>query len=269
MSEQQSKPRWLYVPGLIVAVWMVAPPLVVIPMSLNGERSLSFPPDSWSLRWYQEFFENPAWISSLQASISIALQVMVVSLIIGTLAAFAIVRGTFRGRPLLETISLAPLVVPIVVLGIGTYAVFLDWQLVGTPLGFVAAHTVLAVPYVIITVSASLRVMDRQLERAAAALGAPPYRIFLRVTLPLIAPGVVAGGLFAFVTSFDEVVVSLFIADPELRTLPVEMYSSVTRDINPTIAAASTLILIVSTSLILLSTRSLFGSQPEGKLAQK
>jgi putative spermidine/putrescine transport system permease protein len=269
MSKEPGKPRWLYVPGIIVAVWMAAPPLIVIPMSLNGERSLSFPSDSWSLRWYGEFFHDSVWLSSLQASLTIAVQVMLISLVIGTLAAFAIVRGTFRGRSLLETASMAPLVVPIVVLGIGTYAVFLDWGLVGTPLGFVAAHTGLAVPYVIITVSASLRVMDRQLERAAAALGARPYRVFLRVTLPLIAPGVVAGGLFAFVTSFDEVVVSLFIANPRLRTLPVQMYSSVTRDIDPTIAAASTLILIVSTLLILLSTRSLLGSRPNGKAFQK
>ncbi|MDQ1620926.1 MAG: putative spermidine/putrescine transport system permease protein, partial [Actinomycetota bacterium] len=123
----------------------------------------------------------------------------------------------------------------------------------------------LAVPYVIITVSSSLRIMDRQLERAATVLGASPYRVFRRITLPIIAPGVLAGGLFAFVTSFDEVVVSLFIANPQLRTLPVEMYSSVTRDIDPTIAAASTLILIVSTVLILVSTKFLFSSKAEGR----
>lgn len=265
----QGRPRWLYVPGIVIAIWMAAPPLVVIPMSLNGQRSLGFPPDSVSLRWYKEFFQDPVWISSLQASLTIALQVTVISLIVGTLTSFAIVRATFRGRPLLETVSMAPLVVPIVVLGIGTYAVFLEWQLIGTPLGFIAAHTVLAVPYVIITVTASLRVVDRQVERAAAALGARPYRVLLRVTLPLIAPGLLAGGLFAFVTSFDEVVVSLFISDPNLRTLPVEMYSSITRDINPTIAAASTLILVVSTVLILISTRSLFVSRPNGKVTQK
>ncbi|MDQ1665075.1 MAG: putative spermidine/putrescine transport system permease protein [Actinomycetota bacterium] len=265
MNRESGRPRWLYLIGAIVAVWMAAPPLVVIPMSLSDQRSFSFPPNGYSLRWYREFFENPMWLDALRSSISIAIQVMLLSVVLGTLASFAIVRGRFRGRNILEMIGIAPLIVPVVVLGIGTYAIFLKWGLVGTVTGFVAAHTVLAVPYVIITVSSSLRIMDRQLERAATVLGASPYRVFRRITLPIIAPGVLAGGLFAFVTSFDEVVVSLFIANPQLRTLPVEMYSSVTRDIDPTIAAASTLILIVSTVLILVSTKFLFSSKAEGR----
>ncbi|MDQ1627350.1 MAG: putative spermidine/putrescine transport system permease protein [Actinomycetota bacterium] len=265
MKTETRRPRWLYLIGALVAVWMAAPPLVVIPMSLSDQRSFAFPPTGYSLRWYREFFENPLWLDALRSSISIAIQVMLLSVVLGTLASFAIVRGRFRGRNILEMIGIAPLIVPVVVLGIGTYAIFLKWGLVGTPTGFVAAHTVLAVPYVIITVSSSLRIMDRQLERAATVLGASPVRVFRRITLPLIAPGVLAGGLFAFVTSFDEVVVSLFIANPQLRTLPVEMYSSVTRDINPTIAAASTLILIVSTVLILVSTKFLFSSKAEGR----
>jgi putative spermidine/putrescine transport system permease protein len=265
MTTDSRRPRWLYLIAVIVAVWMAAPPLVVIPMSLSAQRTLTFPPSGYSLRWYQQFFENPVWIGSLQASLSIAIQVMIVSVVIGTLAAFAVVRGRFRGRGLLEVVGIAPLVVPVVVLGIGTYAVFLRWGLVGTVPGFIAAHCVLAVPYVVITVASSLRVMDRQLERAATVLGANPYRVFRRVTLPLIAPGMLAGGLFAFVTSFDEVVVSLFISDPGLRTLPVQMYSSVTRDIDPTIAAASTMILAVSTVLILASTRFIFSTRTEGR----
>jgi putative spermidine/putrescine transport system permease protein len=258
--DEASKPRWLFVPAVLVAVWMAVPPLVVIPMSLTDRRSFSFPPDSLSLRWYREFFTDPAWLSSLQASLGIAVQVTVVSVVLGTLAAFGLVRGRFRGQQLIQVLGLAPLVVPLVVFGLGSYALFLKWGLVGTPLGFVAAHTVLAVPYVIITVSSNLRTLDVDIERAAAVLGAGPLRVFRRITLPAIAPSMLAGGLFAFVTSFDEVVVALFISNPDLRTLPVEMYSSVTRDIDPTIAAASTLILVVSTALILLSTRFLFRS---------
>lgn len=258
------KPRWLYVPGALVALWMVAPPLVVIPMSFNARRSLAFP-EEYSLRWYEQFFTDSEWISSLQNSLSIGLQVMVVAVLVGTMASFAIVRGRFRGRNLLEMVGIAPLVVPLVVLGIGMYAVFLDWGLVGTPVGFIAAHSVLATPYVIITVASSLRVMDRDLERAAAVLGARPVRVFWRVTLPAITPGMLAGALFAFVTSFDEVVVALFISNPALRTLPVVMYNNVTRDINPTIAAASTLILIVSTVLILITTKFLFASEKSGR----
>ncbi|WP_055478474.1 ABC transporter permease [Sphaerimonospora mesophila] len=264
-TESRSRPRWLYLLAAIVAIWMAAPPLVVIPMSFSSERTLTFPPSGYSLRWYQEFFENPVWLDALKSSLLIAVLVMVISVVIGTLAAFAVVRGRFRGRGLLEMVGIAPLVVPVVVLGIGVYAMFLRWGLIGTVPGFVAAHCVLSTPYVIITVSGALRVMDQQLERAAQVLGARPHRVFLRVTLPLIAPGMLAGGLFAFVTSFDEVVVSLFIVSPGLRTLPVEMYSSVTRDINPTIAAASTLILAVSTVLILASTRFLFSDRADGR----
>ncbi|GAA4519704.1 MULTISPECIES: ABC transporter permease [Nonomuraea] len=264
-TETRSRPRWLYLMAAIVAIWMTAPPLVVIPMSFASERTLTFPPSGYSLRWYQEFFQNPVWIDALRSSLLIAVLVMVISVVIGTLGAFAVVRGRFRGRGLLEMVGIAPLVVPIVVLGIGVYAMFLRWGLIGTVPGFVAAHCVLAVPYVMITVGSALRVVDGQLERAAQVLGARPHRVFLRVTLPLIAPGMLAGGLFAFVTSFDEVVVSLFIVSPGLRTLPVEMYSSVTRDINPTIAAASTLILLVSTVLILVSTKFLFSSSSDGR----
>lgn len=264
-TESRSRPRWLYLFAAIVAIWMAGPPLVVIPMSFTSERTLTFPPPGFSSRWYEEFFEDPVWLDALKSSLLIAVLVMVISVVVGTLAAFAVVRGRFRGRGLLEIVGIAPLVVPVVVLGIGVYAMFLRWGLIGTVPGFVAAHCVLATPYVIITVAGALRVMDQQLERAAQILGARPHRVFLRVTLPLIAPGMLAGGLFAFVTSFDEVVVSLFIVSPGLRTLPVEMYSSVTRDINPTIAAASTLILAVSTVLILASTRFLFSSRADGR----
>lgn len=264
-AETTRRPRWLYLIAAIVAIWMAAPPLVVIPMSLSDQRSLTFPPSGYSFRWYEEFFQNPIWVNSIKASLLIAVLVMIISVVIGTMAAFAVVRGRFFGRSILELVGIAPLVVPVVVLGIGIYAMFLRWGLIGTIPGFVAAHCVLAVPYVIITVSSALRVMDSQLERAARVLGARPHRVFLRVTLPLIAPGMLAGGLFAFVTSFDEVVVSLFVVNPSLRTLPVEMYSSVTRDINPTIAAASTLILIVSTVLILVSTKFLFSSRADGR----
>lgn len=254
---ETARPRWLYVPAVLVAVWMAVPPLVVIPMSLTRDRLFAFPPDSFSLRWYREFFTDPTWLNSLQASFGVAVQVTVMSVLIGTLAAFGLVRGRFRGRRLVEALGLAPLVVPLVVFGLGVYALFLKWGLVGTPLAFVAAHTVLAVPYVIITVSSSLRTLDVDIERAAAVLGAGPLRVLWRITLPAILPSMLAGGLFAFVTSFDEIVVALFISSPALRTLPVEMYSSVTRDIDPTIAAASTLILLVSTLLILVSTRFL------------
>ncbi len=143
-TESRSRPRWLYLLAAIVAIWMAAPPLVVIPMSFSSERTLTFPPSGYSLRWYQEFFENPVWLDALKSSLLIAVLVMVISVVIGTLAAFAVVRGRFRGRGLLEMVGIAPLVVPVVVLGIGVYAMFLRWGLIGTVPGFVAAHCVLS-----------------------------------------------------------------------------------------------------------------------------
>lgn len=239
--------------AILIGMVLIAPTVAVIPMGFTAKRSLSFPPEGWSLRWYEEFFTNPAWFGALGNSLGIAAVVTLLAVILGTLAALALVRSAMRAKGLVNLVVLAPLVVPVVVVGVGVYAVFLQWRLVGTPLGFVLAHTVLAVPYVVITVSASLRTMDWGLERAAASLGATPWRSFRRVTLPHISGGVAAGALFAFITSFDETVVSLFLSSSDLRTLPVQMYTSVTRDTDPTIATASSIILVLTTGLLLLT----------------
>ena len=157
-----------------------------------------------------------------------------------------------KARPagVLRFLLLTPMVVPGVVLAIGIYAVYLNTQFVGTLFGFVLAHTILAVPFVLIAVSANLEVFDRRLETAAASLGAGPLTTFRTVTLPLIAPGVLSGLLFAFATSFDEIIVSLFITNPYLKTLPVQILHSITRDADPTVAAVGTILLCATTLLI-------------------
>lgn len=239
--------------AVLVGIILIAPTIAVIPMGFTDKRSLSFPPSGWSLRWYEEFFTNPEWIGSLGNSVMIALVVTIVAVVVGTLAALALTRSALRFRGAVNLLFLAPLIVPVVVVGVGVYAVFLQWRLVGTPWGFILAHTVLAAPYVVITVSAALQTMDWGLVRAAGSLGATPWRAFRRVTLPHIAGGVASGALFAFITSFDETVVSIFLSTSDLRTLPVQMYSSVTRDTDPTIATASSLILVITTGLLLLT----------------
>lgn len=237
----------------LVGVILVAPTIAVIPMGFTDKRSLTFPPSGWSLRWYEEFFTSPEWIGALGNSLGIALVVTVIAVVVGTLAALALVRSRLRAKGAINLLFLSPLVVPLVVVGVGVYAVFLQWRLVGTPWGFILAHTVLAAPYVVITVTSALQTMDWGLVRAASSLGATPWRAFRRVTLPHIAGGVSAGALFAFITSFDETVVSIFLSSSELRTLPVQMYSSVTRDTDPTIATASSIILVFTTGLLLLT----------------
>jgi putative spermidine/putrescine transport system permease protein len=234
----------------VTAIWLIAPMLIVIPMSFTSEQSFQFPPTGWSTRWYAHLLHSKAWYGSLETSIEIATLVAAVATTLGTAAAFAIARGRLRARGLVHALLIAPMIIPVVVGAIGIYEVFLRWRLTGTTLGFVAAHTSLAIPFVVVTVLASLATFEATLERAAASLGAAPLQTLRKVTIPLILPGLLSGALFAFMTSFDEVVVSLFLVTPSKRTVPVQMFSSVTREIDPTIAAASTTIFIATTAAL-------------------
>lgn len=238
--------------AVIVGAVLVAPTLVVLPLSFAGTRSFTFPPEGWSLTWYRRFFTDPAWRDALLTSVQVALAVAVLATALGTAAALALDRGRIPGRGLINGVLLTPMVVPQIVAAIGVYAAFLKWGLSGTGAGFVLGHTTLAIPFVVVAVSASLRGYDRHLDRAAASLGAGPWTTLRRVTLPIIAPGVLSGLVFAFVTSLDEVVVALYMQSPTLHTLPVQMFSSVTVETDPTIAAAASLVLVVTTALILL-----------------
>ena len=235
---------------LLIAIWLVAPTLVIIPMSFAGKKSLVFPPQGFSLQWYENFFTNPQWFGSLIVSAKVALMVSVVATVIGTMAAIGIERMRGRAAGIIRAVLITPMIVPGVVLAVGIYAVYLDTRLVGTWTGYVLAHTLLAIPFVVIAVGANLAVFDERLETAAASLGASRLTTFFTITLPLILPGILSGALFAFVTSFDEVIVSLFITSPQLKTLPVQIFSSMTRDADPTVAAVGSLIFL-ATSLII------------------
>ena len=240
----------LRVATTIVAIWLVAPILVVIPTSFEGNTSFAFPPTALSLRWYSAFFSNPQWSAALVSSLKIAAIVTVVATVMGTGAALGLSRCRRFARAPITAALLLPMIVPSVIFAVGVYSVFLQWHLIGTTLGFVLAHTCVALPFVVVTVTASLRGLDRRLEDAAATLGATPLRTFWQVTAPLIRPGIVTGALFAFVASFDELVVALFLVDPTLRTLPVQMYTSVVVQPDPTVAVASTLIFMTTLAVL-------------------
>ncbi|MBC7630802.1 ABC transporter permease [Aeromicrobium sp.] len=244
-------PLWALVS--LIAAWLVAPTLVVIPLSFTSARSLSFPPKGWSLRWYANFFQNGEWLGSLLNSLQLALIVSVAATVLGTLAAYGLSRRKTRSGGMTTGLLLTPMLVPSVVFGVGTYALFLKLHLVGTFAGFAAAHIALAIPFVMIPVSSALVTFDRTMERAARVCGAGRAATFWSVTLPAIAPGVFAGAMFAFVTSFDEVVVSIFLSSPYLETLPVRMFNSLQREVDPTLAAAATLIICFTTALIAIS----------------
>lgn len=246
--------RTLAVLGVLVGAWLVVPTLIVVPLSFSGEDSFTFPPRSWGVQHYVTFFTEQSWLTALLVSLQLAVIVTVVATVLGTMAAFALARSRFRAKGAVDGLFLAPLIVPGIVVAVAMYAAFLGWGLIGTPTGFVVAHTVLALPFVTVNVTAALSGFDRTLERAAASLGASAWATFRSVTLPIIRPGVLAGALFAFVTSFDEVVVSMFIQSPNLQTLPVRMFTSVTNEVDPTIAAASTVVLVVSTALLGLAS---------------
>lgn len=237
----------------LLSVVLIAPTLVVVPMGFTSAQTFAFPPPGWSTRWYKSFFSNPQWYDAALLSLKVALIVVVLATVLGTAASLAVARGRGRWTGALRSLFLAPMIVPGVITAIGIYIVFLKWHLTETVLGFVLAHTMMALPLVIITVGASLQSLDRSLERAAASLGANPWRTFTGVTLPLIMPGMLTGALFAFLTSFDEAIISLFLSGPSNRTLPVQMYMSVTAEIDPTIAAASTMVIVTSTSLLLIA----------------
>lgn len=244
----------LWTISIIVAIWLVAPTLIVIPLSFTDKPSLVFPPTGWSLRWYESFFTNPQWQSALVNSLLLGVLVAALATILGLWAAMGL--RSLVNKKLAAPLSfglLAPMVVPGIVLAIGIYAIFLKLGFVGTLHGFLLAHTVLALPFAVVSITAGFANFDDSLELAAKSLGASPLATFFKVTLPSILPSMVSGALFAFITSFDEVVISLFIKSPLFETLPVLMYSSVTRDTDPTLAAAATVIIALTTTIITVS----------------
>lgn len=242
----------LYLLVAIVVIFLIAPMLIVVPMSFSSSNELRFPPTGFSTRWYERFLSDPLWTNAAITSLEVGFATVVVSTVLGTLAALGLTRGRYPARAIVNGLILSPLVVPVVIIAIGMYFVFVDWRIAGTLPGLVAAHSVLAIPFVIVNVSVSLRTLDRNLELAAQNLGANPWRTFQRITLPLILPGIAAGAAFAFITSWDEVVVAIFLSSPLVRTLPVVMWSQVRSVIDPTIAAVATIVMLVTTVSLLL-----------------
>ncbi len=236
----------------VAALLLVAPTLIVVPLSFTNKRSFSFPIEGWSLQWYEHFFTNDRWIGSLISSLWIAVVVGVIATVLGTLAALGLRGLRSRLSGVAQVVMLLPILIPGIVAAIAIFGMYLRWGLSGSPLGIIVAHTTLALPFVLIPVSTALRGFDDTITRAAAVLGAGPVARFLQVQLPILLPGIATGFVFAFVTSLDEVVISYFLQSPTLRTLPVQMYGSVTVETDPSIAAASTLLLVLSTIIILI-----------------
>jgi len=243
--------RWALIALCIaVFVFLLVPVLAVIPLSFNAGSFLTYPMSGFSTRWFRDFFTSGRWLPSLGNSLFIGSIATVIATGLGTMAALGLDRMGGWSKQVLNALFLLPVVVPVVVIGSSLYGLFARLGLTASYPGLVVAHALLGAPFVVITVAATLQGFDRGLLRAALSLGATPFQAFRRITLPLILPGVVSGAIFAFATSFDEIVVTLFIAGPHQRTLPLQMFDGVREQISPTITAAATLLFLVSVALV-------------------
>lgn len=234
----------------LVFLFLILPILAIIPISFSAGEWLTYPLPGLSLRWYEDFLSSTMWVRALKNSLIVATSTTVLATALGTLAALGLTRADFTFKAVLVALLISPMVVPIVITAVGVYFFFARLGLVNTYLGLILAHTALAVPFVVITVTAALQGFDTTLTRAGAGLGASPATVFFKITLPLILPGVISGALFAFATSFDEVVVALFLAGPEQRTLPRQMFSGIRENISPTITAVATVLIAISILLM-------------------
>jgi putative spermidine/putrescine transport system permease protein len=236
----------------IVLVFLVAPILIIVPLSFSSGSFFYYPLPGFSLRWYQDFFTSSFWLPSVGNSLVVGTAATLLATILGTLAALGIWRTRFPGQGLLLAILISPMVVPVIIVAVGVYFAFAPLGLTDGYAGLILAHTTLAVPFVVVTVLSTLAGFDRTLLRASASLGATPLVTFRRVTLPLILPGVLSGAVFAFAASFDEVVVALLIAGPGQRTLPRQMFAGINDNISLTITAAATMLIAISLALMAL-----------------
>lgn len=233
-----------------VLLFLIAPILAIMPLSFNSEMFFSYPMPGFSLRWYEDFFTNDRWQSALRLSLLLAFLTTILATTLGTLAALGLSRGNIPYRASIMAVLISPMIVPIIISALGMFFFYAKINLLGTLAGLVLAHTALATPFVVITVTATLSSFDRTLMRAGESLGAAPSTVFFRVVMPLILPGMISGALFAFVTSFDEVIAVIFIAGPEQRTLPRQMFSGIRELISPTITAAATVLIVFSTLML-------------------
>ena len=248
--------RLFYLLCSFIFLFLILPTFVIIPISFSSAKFLQFPPQGFSLQWYAEYFGSRTWVSATILSFQVAIMTMLCATFLGTLASLALVRGNFKGKKLIYAMLLSPLVIPVIIVGVSLYYFFSWLHLIGTMWGLVMAHTCLALPFVVVNVTATLQGFDITLERAALSLGASRLTTFMKVTFPLIRPGVITGALFAFITSFDEVVIAIFITGSRAVTLPRQMWDGIRISINPTISAVASL-LIVFSIFLLLSTEML------------
>ena len=248
--------RWLLpAHAALVLLFLSAPTLVVVPMGFTDSSFLGFPPPGYSLRWFEEYFSSPLWLGATVRSFVVAFGTACLATLLGGFAALALARSESRWRGAMFAFFLAPMIVPRIVVALGLFYLFAQLGLVATESGLVLGHSVLALPFTFVTVAAVLKGYDWRLDQAAATLGATRLKILLQVTVPLLKGGLVAAFLFAFITSFDDLTVALFVSGGVTTTLPKQMWDDMILQLNPTLAAVSVVVFVLVTALLVTAER--------------
>jgi putative spermidine/putrescine transport system permease protein len=237
--------------SLLVLLFLVSPVLVVMPLSFNSQPYFTYPMPGFSLRWYEQFIDSPDWMLALKNTVIAGVSSTAIATVLGVMASLGLTNPRLKGKALITGILVSPMIVPLIITAVGVYFAFSPLGLTGSLSGLILAHAALGVPFVVVTVTATLAGFNEALSRAGRSLGASPLRVFLQVKLPIIAPGVVSGALFAFATSFDEIVVALFLTGPDQRTVPRQMWAGIREQLSPTILAVATILVVISTLLLL------------------
>ena len=252
----------------LILAWLIIPILIIVPMSFSSARFLTFPPPSLSLRWYEAYLGNPAWMQATRVSLIVSVSSAILATIFGTAAAYALNMTSCRLVRSLQMLLLLPLVVPIVITAVGVFLVYAQVGLLASMTGLILANMMLGLPYVVISVLVGLRKFDPTQEMVSRSLGMNRLRTFFVVTLPQIRPSVISGMLFAFISAIDETVVSLFIAGGEYQTLTKRMFTALRDEIDPTIAAISSLLTAISFILVMLvALNARSADRKQGKVA--
>jgi len=259
---------WLYIISFVVLFLLIVPSLVVIPMSFSDSQYLEFPPKNWSLRWYENYFSSGQvgmgfndWIGATWTSVKVAVLTIFVATPIGTMAAYGLINSGTKVRTILFPIMISPMMIPVILVAIGLFYFYVQFKMVNSILGLVLGHSLVAMPLVLIIVLSALKNYDMNQEKVARSLGASRLRAFFEITLPQIKFSIISASLISFLTSFDEVIISLFVAGGDNSTITRAMFLALRDQIDPTIAAISTILIIISTGLLILI--QLFGTQKD------
>jgi putative spermidine/putrescine transport system permease protein len=244
---------WLYVLAGVILAFLVLPTIIVIPMSFSASQYLEFPPREWSVRWYLNYFNSPSWMQATITSLKAGFLTTLVATPLGTLAAYGLFTARLCGTRLVLSLLLTPIIVPVILVGIGVFYAYVRLKLVNTLTGLVLAHSMLAIPLVVMVMNSALKSYDMNQEMVARSLGASRARAFLLVTLPQLRFAVVTGAVLSFLTSFDEVVIAMFVSGGDNSTLTRNMFNALRDQIDPTIAAISTVMIVISSLLVALT----------------